>query len=134
MGEMTDDLLAEEEHLASLMTDIRSRHHPYAWHHDPSIAICEECDKEWLCDTAQVLAALDKWKAELLELVLVRERQRDAARALADELAALLAEGSEYGEWSHKHCDTASDGIHFLDHDWWQQDAHAALAKWEASK
>ena len=32
------------------MTDIRERHLPYAWHHDPDIIMCEECDKKWPCD------------------------------------------------------------------------------------
>lgn len=104
---------------------IRKRHIPayppsYKAHEGPC---CDYDRSAWPCDTAQALAALDAAEATLaayddLDLLTARvpASERDAARALADELGrALKAELSE--------SDCGPDCR-----------SRRTLAKWEASK
>lgn len=95
--------------------------------HQPESGWCLGCDCLWPCDTSAVLEALDAaLRIPLAEVVRgdLAVDARDAARALADELAEALRLVTDEGWWRNW-----GDGQNeALDA------ARAALAKWEASK
>lgn len=75
------------------------------------VEYCFDCGSDWPCDA----------------VVMARQLQEAIERVTT--LGDLLAEGAEYGEWTHAHCDEDSGGVHRFDREWWKIDARAALAE-----